>query len=69
MARARQSAGYLRPVQQSDSTRYLGLCVYGSVGFGLHHTPPVFFILFTKQRLQLTPTIRHPFNFLGLSQW
>lgn len=39
-----------RPVQprQSDRTRYLGLCVYGSPGFGLlHPSPPVFSILFT----------------------
>ena len=42
--------GYLgQPGQprQSDRTRYLGLCVYGSLAFGLFRSPPVFSILFT----------------------
>ena len=51
-------AGYLGAVRQSDSIRYLGLglCVYGLVGFGLHHTPPVFSILFTTLCKTKTPS-------------
>ena len=67
--------GYLgQPGQpwQSDRTRYLGLCVYGSPGFGLHRSPPVFSILFTAGDCRPLGTLSLLIlssNFLGLSQW
>ena len=46
-----QLPAYLSPIQPRNliysRTRYVGLCVYGSLRFGLQRCPPVFTILFT----------------------